>query len=59
MASSTQGHEFKQTLGDSEEQGSLACYSPWVTKSWTHLSEQQQHSHNIVGRALLHSSGNQ
>ena len=22
------GHEFEQTQGDSEEQGSLACYSP-------------------------------
>ena len=22
------GHEFEQTPGDSEEQGSLACYSP-------------------------------
>ena len=23
------GHEFEQTLGDGEEQGSLACFSPW------------------------------
>ena len=23
------GHEFEQTPGDSEEQGSLACCSPW------------------------------
>ena len=23
------GHEFAQTLGDSEGQGSLVCYSPW------------------------------
>ena len=23
------GHEFEQTLGDSEWQGSLAWYSPW------------------------------
>ena len=23
------GHEFEQTLGDGEGQGSLACYSPW------------------------------
>ena len=22
-------HEFEHTLGDSEGQGSLACYSPW------------------------------
>ena len=26
------GHEFEQTLGDSEGQGSLACCSPWGHK---------------------------
>ena len=26
------GYEFEQTLGDSEGQGSLACYSPWGRK---------------------------
>ena len=26
------GHEFEQTLGDSEGQGSLVCYSPWGLK---------------------------
>ena len=26
------GHEFEQTLGDSEEQGSLTCFSPWGHK---------------------------
>ena len=26
------GHEFEQTLGDSEGQGSLACCSPWACK---------------------------
>ena len=31
------GHEFKQTLGDSEGQGSLACCSPWGRKE-TQLS---------------------
>ena len=25
-------HEFEQTLGDSERQGSRACYSPWGCK---------------------------
>jgi len=33
------GHEFEQTLGDSDGQGSLACSSPWVTKSCTRLSD--------------------
>ena len=26
------GHEFEQTLGDGEGQGSLACCSPWDCK---------------------------
>ena len=26
------GYEFEQTQGDSEGQGSLACYSPWGHK---------------------------
>ena len=26
------GHEFEQTPGDSEGQGSLACCSPWGPK---------------------------
>ena len=26
------GHEFEQALGDSEDQGSLACCSPWGHK---------------------------
>ena len=26
------GHEFEQALGDGEEQGSLACCSPWGHK---------------------------
>ena len=34
------GCEFEQTLGDTEGQRSLACCSPWVTKSWTPLSYQ-------------------
>ena len=26
------GHEFEQTPGDNEGQGSLVCYSPWGCK---------------------------
>ena len=26
------GHEFEQTLGDGDGQGSLACCSPWSCK---------------------------
>ena len=32
------GHGFQQTRGDGERQGSLACCSPWITKSQTRLS---------------------
>ena len=32
MASPTQGHEFEQTLGDSQGQRSLACCNPWGCK---------------------------
>ena len=34
-------HEFAQTLGDSEGQGSLVCYSPWHCKL---LDTKQQHT---------------
>ena len=33
------GHEFKQTPGDSEGQGSLACHSPWGCKE-SDMTEQ-------------------
>ena len=33
------GQEFEQTLGDSEGQGSLVCYSPWDRKE-SDMNEQ-------------------
>ena len=33
------GHEFEESQGNSDGQRSLACFSSWVTKSWTWLSE--------------------
>ena len=33
------GYEFKQTLGESEGQGSLACFVHRVAKSWTGVSD--------------------
>jgi len=30
------GHELKQTLGDGNEHGSLACCSPWGHKELRH-----------------------
>ena len=32
LIASHYGHEFEQNLGDSEGQGSLACYSTWGCK---------------------------
>ena len=32
------GHEVKQTLGDSEGQGSLVCCSPWGHKELDRVS---------------------
>ena len=42
-------HEFEQTLGDSEGQGSLACCSPWSCKEWD-MTEQLN---NNKSRAFL------
>ena len=36
------GHEFEQTLGNSEEQGSLACCSPWGHRVRHSLATEQQ-----------------
>ena len=33
------GCEFEQAPGVGDGQGSLACWSPWVAKCWTQLSE--------------------
>ena len=35
------GHEFKQTLGDSEGQGSLVCSSLWGSKELDLATAQQ------------------
>ena len=36
------GHEFEQTLGDTEGQGSLACCSPWDRRIRHKLATEQQ-----------------
>ena len=40
------GHEFEQTLGYREEQGSLGCCSPWVTELDT--TEQLNNNKNVL-----------
>ena len=36
------GHEFEQTLGDGEEQGSLICCCPWCRRVRDDLVTEQQ-----------------
>ena len=40
------GHEFEQTLGVDDGQGSLACCSPWGHKE-SDMTEQLNNSNNI------------
>ena len=41
------GHEFENTLGDSEGQGSLECCSPWGHKELD--TSEQLNTTNMVG----------
>ena len=36
------GHEFEQTLGDTEGKGNLACSSPWGHKELDMTATEQQ-----------------
>ena len=48
------GHEFEQTLGDSEGQRSLACYSPWDHSLRPNLAtEQKQQRSNVPEHTLI------
>ena len=38
------GHEFEQTVGDGERQGSLACCNPWGCRVGHDLVTEQQQS---------------
>ena len=47
------GHEFEQSLGDSEGQVCLVCCSPWGCKEWDRtewLSNDNRHWHNTVNQ---------
>ena len=46
------GHEFEQTLGDSEGEGSLACSSPWGCKE-SGMTEQL--NNNICWTSFVHA----
>ena len=47
------GHEFEQTPGDNEGQGSLACCSPWGHKERV-TTEWPNNNNNWYIRSLLH-----
>ena len=42
------GHEFEQTLGDSEGQGSLACSSPWGHNELDMTQQLNNNNNKIV-----------
>ena len=44
------GHEFEQTFGDSEGQGSLACCILGLQKTGHNLDTEQQNSKNMQPR---------
>ena len=50
------GHEFEQTLGDGEGQGSLACFSPWVHKlsDWKTKTSEKYLQYQILVRMSRH-----
>ena len=48
------GQEFEQTLGDSEGQGSLVCYSPWGCKELD--TTEQLHFHFSFCQPLAKSN---
>ena len=41
------GHEFGQTPGDGEGQGSLVCCSPWGHRVGHNLVTEQQQQHTL------------
>ena len=46
------GHEFEQTLGDGEGQGSLACCIPWGRR--VRQTEQLNNSNNLISFIEIH-----
>ena len=42
------GHEFEQTPGDREGQGSLQCCSPWVCKELDTTERMKNNSKNKI-----------
>ena len=47
------GHEFEQTPGDSERQGSLVCCSPWGRRDRHDLVTEQKQQERKCGDITL------
>ena len=47
-------HEFEETPGDSEGQGSLVCCSPWGSKESDTTERLNTHTHTHNGILLSH-----
>jgi len=47
------GHEFEQAPGVGDGQGGLACFCPWVAKSWTWLSNWTDWLKTVCGVSSL------
>ena len=45
------GHEFEQTPGDSEGQGSLVCYNPWGPRGSDTTDQMNNNNSNIYLKA--------
>ena len=45
------GHEFEQTQGDGEGQGSLACCSPWGHKESDTTQRLNSNNHLLVSHS--------
>ena len=52
------GHEFEQTLGDSEGQGSLVCCSPWDHKE-SDMTQQLNNNKKFELTQALQAEGSE
>ena len=52
------GHEFEQTPGDSEGQGSLVCCSPWGRKE-SDMTERLKNNNTPFSSCSHHGLGHQ
>ena len=48
IINSRHGQEFKQTLGDSEGQGGLGCFSPWNGKESDMIQQPNNNSYIYI-----------